>query len=91
MLEKRMEQSKEMIFVESDNSKKSRWCKYELNYFYNLKKPIYTIPKYFIQSGNFKIKKMDDLWFIEENFNLLNYRKSLLLNSCNCQVKTFTQ
>ncbi|WP_250578822.1 toll/interleukin-1 receptor domain-containing protein [Campylobacter jejuni] len=91
VLEKRMEQSKEMIFVESDNSKKSRWCKYELNYFYNLKKPIYTIPKYFIQSGNFKIKKMDDLWFIEENFNLLNYRKSLLLNSCNCQVKTFTQ
>ncbi|WP_412175034.1 toll/interleukin-1 receptor domain-containing protein [Campylobacter sp. RKI_CA19_01116] len=79
VLEKRMEQSKAMIFVESDNSKKSQWCKYELNYFYNLKKPIYVIPKNFIQLGNFGIKAIDDLWFIEENLELSNLVRKLLI------------
>ena len=32
MLEKRMEQSKAMIFVVSENSRNSVWCKYELKY-----------------------------------------------------------
>ena len=41
VLEKRMEQSKAMIFVVSENSRNSVWCKYELNYFTELGKPIY--------------------------------------------------
>lgn len=36
VLEKRMEQSNAMIFVVSENSLHSIWCKYELNYFAEL-------------------------------------------------------
>ena len=45
VIEKRMQQSKALIFVNSDNSKKSIWCIYELNYFSELEKPIYIIEK----------------------------------------------
>lgn len=34
VITKRLQQSKELIFVISDSSMKSNWCKYELNYFY---------------------------------------------------------
>ena len=37
VIEKRLEQSSALIFVKSEFSLSSVWCKYELNYFYELK------------------------------------------------------
>lgn len=45
VIEKRLEQSKALIFVESENSTKSIWCKYELNFFAKLERPMYVIKK----------------------------------------------
>ena len=42
VIEKRLEQSDAILFVQSEYSMESVWCKYELNYFYELGKPIYT-------------------------------------------------
>lgn len=71
VLEKRMEQSKAMIFVVSENSVYSIWCKYELNYFTELGKPIYCISKEAIDEKNFYLNKMNDLWFLDPNYKIL--------------------
>lgn len=62
---KRLQQSKELIFVISDNSMKSSWCKYELNDFYQQQKVIYFIKIEDIQKGIFKYHKYDSNWFID--------------------------
>lgn len=63
VIEKRLEQSLELIFIDTENSRNSNWVKYELNYFENLKKPIYFW-------DNEKKEKilMKDKWFIDKNF-----------------------
>ena len=71
VLEKRMEQSKAMIFVVSENSRNSVWCKYELNYFTELGKPIYCISKEAIDEKNFHLDKMNDTWFLDSDYKTL--------------------
>ena len=71
VLEKRMEQSKAMIFVVSENSLHSIWCKYELNYFTELGKPIYCISKEAIDEKNFHLDKMNDTWFLDSDYKTL--------------------
>ena len=71
VLEKRMEQSKAMIFVVSENSLHSIWCKYELNYFTELGKPIYCISKEAIDEKNFHLNKMNDTWFLDSDYKAL--------------------
>ena len=71
VLEKRMEQSKTMIFVVSENSLHSIWCKYELNYFTELGKPIYCISKEAIDEKNFHLDKMNDTWFLDSDYKTL--------------------
>ena len=71
VLEKRMEQSKAMIFVVSENSLHSIWCKYELNYFTELRKPIYCISKEAIDEKNFHLDKMNDTWFLDSDYKTL--------------------
>jgi hypothetical protein len=78
VLESRLEQSDNLIFVESDYSKNSIWCKYELNYFLSLNKPIYTIKKQDIEEGQFLISKMEEEWFID-----VNYKKMALIEGEN--------
>lgn len=68
VIELRLQQSKELIFVESENSKNSVWCKYELNYYLELNKPIYYITKEDIENNNFNIKLLEDRWFIDKNY-----------------------
>lgn len=75
VIEHRLDQSNELIFVSSENSLLSTWCKYELNYFYNLKRPIYIITAESIINGNFKITPMSNPWFLDEN-----YQELLILN-----------
>lgn len=64
VIELRLQQSKNLIFVESENSKNSVWCKYELNYYLELNRPIYYITKEDIENNNFNIKLLEDGWFI---------------------------
>ena len=71
VLEKRMEQSKAMISVVSENSRNSVWCKYELNYFTELGKPIYCISKEAIDEGNICLDKMSDPWFLDADYKAM--------------------
>lgn len=68
VIELRLQQSKNLIFVESENSKNSVWCKYELNYYLELNRPIYYITKEDIENNNFNIKLLEDRWFIDKNY-----------------------
>ncbi len=45
VLKKRLEQSKNLLFVRSRNSLQSVWCSYELNFFHTLDKKVYFIDK----------------------------------------------
>lgn len=80
VIEKRMQQSKAMIFVISENSLDSVWCKYELNYFTELGKPIYCISKESIGKQNFSLNKMNDLWFLDTNYKTMALIKGKNIN-----------
>lgn len=76
VIEKRLEQSKSLIFVESENSNCSIWCKYELNYFAELGRPIYVVKKDSISKKIFDLEPISSDWFID-----LNYKKLALIES----------
>lgn len=71
VLKVRLAQSEALLFVESENSLNSVWCKYELNYYLSLNKPIYVIKIEEIEKGSFRIRKMEDLWFKDPNYEQL--------------------
>ena len=81
VIERRMEQSEALIFVESKNSINSIWCKYELNYFDELGKPIFTITKENIDAGIFDLQPMKTDWYIDPN-----YKKLALLKGSSIQA-----
>ena len=68
VIERRLEQSKALIFVESENSRNSIWCKYELNYFRGLGKQIFVVTKSDIDTGVFELKLMKDNWYLDANY-----------------------
>ncbi|EET88942.1 conserved hypothetical protein [Clostridium carboxidivorans P7] len=72
VIEKRLEQSKNVLFVRSENSLKSNWVRYELNYFYSLGKKIFEISKENVIKGRYGYKVLSDLWFYDENYNNMN-------------------
>lgn len=76
VLEKRLDQSKNLLFVDSNNSKHSIWCKYELNYFRESKKPMYIVRIEDIKKKSFIIKPFKDKWYLD-----FNYKKLALLES----------
>lgn len=51
----RLEKSKALLFVRTPQSLNSVWCKYEINYYYSLKKPMYVIHGDSIENGTFEI------------------------------------
>lgn len=71
VIEKRLEQSKALLYVISSNSLNSVWCKYELNYFFELGKPMYVILKEDIDKGVFQISALEDKWFIDPAYKEL--------------------
>ena len=71
VLEKRLDQSKNLLFVDSDNSRQSIWCKYELNYFEELGKPIYIVTKVDIENDIFKIEPFIDKWYLDSSYKEL--------------------
>lgn len=68
VIEERLKQSVSMIFVDSDYSKYSPWCKYELNYFYEMGKPIYVISVSDIEKGNFELSDFDITPYIDSDY-----------------------
>ena len=66
-----MKQSKALIFVQSENSLKSIWCKYELNYFRDLNRPIFVIDKSSIIDNLFNLNKLEDNWFVDSDYKNL--------------------
>ena len=69
IIEARLRQSDAIIFVESTNSRKSIWCKYELKYYSELNRPIYCININDISSKNWEaISIMEDMWYYDSNY-----------------------
>ncbi|WP_213534464.1 toll/interleukin-1 receptor domain-containing protein [Paenibacillus sp. J45TS6] len=78
VIEKRIEQSKAIIFVKSEHSMQSLWVKYELNYALELNKPIYEIKKKDILNGSYSTEKIIDLWFLEKEYkNIILFENQL--------------
>ena len=71
VIEKRLQQSNALIFVKSDDSIASVWCRYELNYFYQLNKPIYSIEVQKIENNSFELELEKVDWFLDPNYKLL--------------------
>ncbi|UPA31754.1 toll/interleukin-1 receptor domain-containing protein [Terrisporobacter glycolicus] len=71
VIEKRLQQSKAIMFVISDNSLYSNWCKYELNYFNEIGKPIYTIRIDDVLKGNFNYDLLQKTWFLDYEYRNL--------------------
>lgn len=71
VIEWRLQQSKAIIFLRTHNSVESVWCKYELNYFAELNKPIYYLDEDKVKSGDFALLKYDMEEFIDPNYKKL--------------------
>lgn len=70
VIEKRLEQSKKVLFVASHNSYASKWVKYELNYFHDLGKNIEIITIDDINAGMTKVSfpVMKDGWYVDPDY-----------------------
>lgn len=71
VIEKRLEQSKAILFVHSQNSIESVWCKYELNYFAETDKPIYQINIGDLENDNYDITAMISKWYVDKDYKNL--------------------
>lgn len=71
VIEWRLQQSKAIIFLRTHNSIESVWCKYELNYFAELNKPIYYLDEDKAKSGDFALLKYDMEEFVDPNYKKL--------------------
>lgn len=75
VIEQRLEQSNALLYVDSENSRDSVWCIYELNYYLQLNKPIYVIKKDDIDNESFVITQLADLWFVNPDYKQLQLFK----------------
>ena len=76
VIEWRLKQSEAIIFVRSQNSLNSKWCSYELNYFYRLDKPMYVIDIENIRDNLFLTKVLvKDLFYIENMESILSMKE----------------
>lgn len=69
VIEHRLEKSDAIIFVKSENSLKSIWCNYELNFFRELNRKIY-----FINIEDIEEHKFELLDYAEEEYLNLEYQ-----------------
>ena len=70
VIEKRLQQSKYILFIASENSYASKWVKYELNYFHNLGRKIFYIDISNIskEGMGFDFIEMKDGWYIDTEY-----------------------
>lgn len=76
VIEHRLDRSKEMIFVKTENSLKSEWCLYELNYFHQLGKRILFVNGDDIINNRFIFSEYPQKNYYNPNYkNLLSFQK----------------
>lgn len=68
VIERRIEQSEAIMFVHSQNSCKSKWVRYELNYAHEVGKPIYIMHVDDIIEGKFNYTLCKTPWFLDKNY-----------------------
>lgn len=68
VIEARMQQSAALLYVDSEHSRASKWCKYELNYYHSLGKPIMTISIESIENDEFIVTPLTDNWFADPEY-----------------------
>lgn len=68
VINKRIEQSRRIIFVDSVASRNSCWVKYELNYADQQGKEILILSKDSIDSDNICLTTLKDKWFTDSNY-----------------------
>lgn len=68
VIDARIKQSDAVLFVESENSMSSIWCKYELNSFRANSKAIYFINVRDVRENRFKYKPYVDRWYYDSDF-----------------------
>ena len=71
VIEWRLQQSQAVIFFKTHNSVDSVWCKYELNYFAELNKPIYYLDENKVKNGDFTLLEYDTEEFSDPNYKTL--------------------
>ena len=81
VIEWRLQQSEAMIFIRSEKSLGSVWCQYELNFFNELKRPIYVIDKESVDKGVFTYEKYD-----EKEYYKSDYRKLTLIEKAKTTI-----
>lgn len=57
--------------MKTHNSVDSVWCKYELNYFAELNKPIYYLDENKVRNGDFTLLEYDIEELIDPNYKTL--------------------
>lgn len=67
----RLEKSKALLFVRTPQSLNSIWCKYEINYYYSLKKPMYVIQGDSLENGIFEITEYVPKELLDEKYEQL--------------------
>lgn len=75
VIKTRMQQSKELVFVETENSFKSVWCKYELNYFKDLDKPLKYITVTELESEKYQLQNYTSDWFCDIDYKNISLLK----------------
>lgn len=78
VIKTRMNQSKELVFVETENSLNSVWCKYELNYFKELNKPLKYIKIDEFKNEKYQLLNYTKDWFFDINYENINLLKEQL-------------
>jgi len=68
VIKSRLDISNAILFVNSKNSLESIWCKYELNYFLGLNKPMKEINIESVIKGNYDIHDLNDEWYIDADY-----------------------
>ena len=70
VIEKRLQQSKAVLFIASRNSYGSQWVKYELNYFHNLGRKIYCIELLDIHKEGLSLEfqELKDMWYVDSEY-----------------------
>lgn len=71
VIEWRLQQSEAIIFLKTSNSIESVWCKYELNYFSELGKPIYYLDEDQVKHKDFTLFEYDVKEFSDPNYKNL--------------------
>lgn len=60
--------------MESENSKNSVWCKYELNYFLQLNRPMFVIDKRCIKTGEIIVEPLKTDWFVDFDYKNISLK-----------------